>query len=216
MPKQIAFLHTSPVHIQTFTNLLADLAPDAAAHHIVDEALLADARAHGLTPEITARVQSRLDDAGANGAAVVVCTCSTIGGVAESLNAVLPFETQRIDRAMADEAVRNGPNILVVAALESTLEPTRELVLNSAETLALPANITMHHISDAWQHFEAGDNDQYWRSVADAIRANAVGQDVVVIAQASMAGATAFCTDLPIPILSSPHLGVQRALAAAT
>jgi hypothetical protein len=38
--------------------------------------------------------------------------------------------------------------------------------------------------------------------------------EVIGLAQASMAGAAALCTDLPIPVLSSPSLGVATAVAA--
>ena len=36
---------------------------------------------------------------------------------------------------------------------------------------------------------------------------------MIVLAQASMAGAAALCPDLAIPILSSPRLGLEAALA---
>lgn len=212
----LAFLHTSPVHVASFDALLADLAPGAISHHVVDEALLADAREQGLTTEIVDRVTSRMNEAGASGAAVVVCTCSTIGGIAEDRDGDFSFAAHRVDRAMADAAVRGGSNILVVAALASTLDPTRDLVMTSAESLGREVNINMHHIVEAWRHFEAGDNDQYWQAIAEGIRANAIGHDVVVIAQASMAGAANLCADMSIPILSSPRLGVERALAAVS
>jgi hypothetical protein len=38
--------------------------------------------------------------------------------------------------------------------------------------------------------------------------------DVVVLAQASMAGAAPLCAGLPLPVLSSPSLGLEAALAA--
>lgn len=40
----------------------------------------------------------------------------------------------------------------------------------------------------------------------------AASTDAIVLAQASMAGATAYCEHLQAPVLSSPVLGVERAL----
>jgi hypothetical protein len=47
--------------------------------------------------------------------------------------------------------------------------------------------------TEAWPLFEAGDRDGFLTGVADAVRAGSAGCDVVVLAQASMAGAA----DLP-------------------
>ena len=134
MPYDIAFLHTAKVHVETFGNLVKELGPNFSVHHVVDESLLKDARKHGITPELEKRIHQAMQDATSTGAKVVVCTCSTIGGIAESSGETSGqgFISMRIDRAMADEAVNTGERILVVAALESTLASTKELLENSA------------------------------------------------------------------------------------
>jgi len=103
---QIAFLHTAEVYINTFSSLISQVAPSLAARHIVDEALLADARRDGITPELRQRIRCAMVEADTTGAAVVVCTCSTIGGVAETTGDGVTFAAMRIDRSMADEVVR--------------------------------------------------------------------------------------------------------------
>src|ERR1700756_4980256 len=107
MSRYLSFLHTSPVHIQTFNTLLAVLAPDIPTRHIVDESLLREACAAGeVTPILHERVAETLLNT-AEGAAVVVCTCSSIGAVAEELNEdeQAPAVMVRIDRPMAEEAL---------------------------------------------------------------------------------------------------------------
>ncbi len=44
-PKGITFLHTSPLHVATFEELVTELAPGTPTVPIVKEALLAEARA---------------------------------------------------------------------------------------------------------------------------------------------------------------------------
>ena len=61
------------------------------------------------------------------GAKVIVCTCSTLGGIAEQ-SPPAGVLVLRIDRAMAERAVASGRRILVAAALASTLSPTVELL----------------------------------------------------------------------------------------
>jgi hypothetical protein len=125
------------------------------------------------------------------------------------------FKALRIDRAMADRAVRTGPRVLVVAAVESTLAPTMALILSAATNAGVAVQPRTLLVEEAWPHFEAGDNARYIETLARAIRAAAGGADVVVLAQASMAPAAALLADLGIDVLSSPALGARHAVALA-
>ncbi len=214
MRRHIAFLHTSPVHVETFQRLVQSADPAVEVEHFVDEALLADAQRLGPTdPAIVQRVQAAMVNAAARGAAIVVCTCSTIGGSAERAPAGPGFAVARIDRAMADRAVALGPRVLVVAALESTLEPTAELIRESAAALQTGVALEQLFIPHAWAHFLSGDRTAYVQAVAAAVRAASAGAEVVVLAQASMATAVGLLKDLDVQVLASPALGVQSALA---
>lgn len=214
MRRHIAFLHTSPVHVETFERLVKSADPTVQVEHFVDESLLADAQRMGSTdPGIVERVQSAMAGAASHGAAMVICTCSTIGGSAERTPAGPGFAVARIDRAMADRAVALGPRVLVVAALESTLEPTAQLIRESAFALQTAVELEPLFIPHAWAHFLRGDRGAYVQAVAAAARAAAARADVVVLAQASMAPAVDLLNDLGVQVLASPALGVQSALA---
>ena len=142
MTPHIAFLHTSPVHVDTFERLVRASGQAIKIEHIVAEELLADAQRLGPDyPSVVAQVQSAMNSAASTGAAIVVCTCSTIGGVAEKTPTTGQFIAARIDRAMADPAVVLGPRILLVAALESTLKPTVDLIEESAFALQAEVKI---------------------------------------------------------------------------
>lgn len=206
----ITFLHTAPAHIATFERLMAELAPGVPARHIVDEQLLAQARAAGITPELAEQVASSVDAARADGAALLVCTCSTIGGCAERAGRAVPV--LRIDRPMAERAVSLGRRIVVAAALASTLAPTCELLSEAAAQAGQESELVELLCDEAWPHFERGDLPAYHAAIARRLRA-APPADALVLAQASMAGAAELCADLPTPILSSPRLGVEAALA---
>jgi hypothetical protein len=212
--KQITFLHTAASNVATFDKLVRELAPDIPVEHILDESLLQEARTAGqITPELAGRIGERLLSA-SDESAVVLCTCSTIGGAAEKLRHPSAGPVQRVDRAMAVRAVATGSKIVVVAALASTLAPTRDLVLDVAGQAGKPVEISEVLCEGAWSKFEAGDQAGYWQAVAGCLRQHADAGDVIVLAQASMAGAADLCADLSTPILSSPRLGVEAAIAA--
>lgn len=216
MKADIVFVHTSPVHVETFERLVHEEAPGTNVRHVVDEQLLADAQTTSADdPALIARIHRAMFDAAGDGASVAVCTCSTIGGAAERVATDERFRAMRVDRPMADLAVQTGSRVLLVAALESTLAPTTKLLQESALALGRPIEIRALCVRDAWPHFERGDGDAYVRTVAAAVREAVGGIDVVVLAQASMASASDLLGDLAVPVLSSPRLGVRAAIQAA-
>lgn len=214
MTDAIAFLHTAQVHVPTFEQLTREIAPELEVRHLVREELLQEARANGIdSPKLAARVHDAMREAASDGAAVVACTCSTIGGIAEKTATGGAFTAQRIDRAMAERAVRAGPRVLIAAALESTLEPTTALILSTAAQAGAGVRPSVLWVEEAWPYFEAGDTVRYIETLAKAIRTAAVAADAVVLAQASMAPVAHQLADLGIEVLASPAPGVAHAVA---
>jgi Asp/Glu/hydantoin racemase len=211
----VGFLHTADVHVETFRRLLGELAPGWRDVHVVDAALLASARDRGVDEAVEARLHARLSELAAAGPRVIVCTCSTLSGHAERMSPRLPVPVLRIDRPMAEQAVALGRRIAVVAAVASTLAPTRELLRESASAAGVDVALVDAPCLDAWALFEAGRLDEYARRVAAHARQVAADADVIVLAQASMAPAAALLRDLDTPVLTSPQAAVARAVAMA-
>jgi Asp/Glu/hydantoin racemase len=212
----IGFLHTSPVHIPVFRALLAELDPDVADVQLVDESLLADVRERGYDASIEARLLDRLHELAGHDPAVIVCTCSTLSGHAERLDGQVGAPVLRIDRPLAERAVAHGGRVALVAAVESTLGPTRALFEECASATRSGAAVVDAPCLEAWPLFERGDLAGFHEHIARHVRALAADADVVVLAQASMAPAAALLADVTIPVLSSPRLAVLRALEIAT
>ena len=207
----ISFLHTSPVHVATFDALLDELSPGTPRRHRVEEGWLAAARDEGMTPELAEVVTTAMRDMADGG--VGVCTCSTIGGVAEAAGTE-NAPTIRIDRALMQAALSHGARPLVAMCLESTKAPTLDLLHDVARTQGCNASPIVVMCQPAWRHFEAGNMDAYARSIADTIKAylRDDNPDCIVLAQGSMAIAEPQLDDTGLPVLSSPRLGVLRAL----
>ncbi|MFF4428358.1 aspartate/glutamate racemase family protein [Streptomyces sp. NPDC001513] len=208
----LVLLHTSPVHVPVFDALRDRHHPGAVLRHLVAPELLERARAEG--PRVVAPALLAL--LAAAGPAPVLVTCSTIGATAESLAAQLGVPVLRVDRPMAAAAVRTGARIAVLAALESTLAPTADLLAEEAGERRV--SVRTHLVAGAWECFEAGDTAGYLARVAAAADA-VTGADVIVLAQASMAGAAGLTASpvpvlsSPVPVLSSPAPGLAAGLA---
>ncbi|MEU1289523.1 arylsulfatase [Kitasatospora sp. NPDC005856] len=220
----LALLHTSSVHVPVFDALRDREHPGLPLRHVVSEGLLARARTDG-PDAVAGDIDRVLAPAVAAGAAAVLCTCSTIGGVAESRAAVLGVPVLRVDRPMAAAAVAVAPGggrattrIAVIAALAGTVGPTVALVDEEAARSDRPVTVTATVVDGAWERFESGDRDGYLTAVAAAVGAvdgvdGVDGADVIVLAQASMADA-AHRVATGVPVLSSPAPGLRAAAAA--
>jgi hypothetical protein len=66
----------------------------------------------------------------------------------------------------------------------------------------------------AWRQFEQGNREAYLHEVADTLQNAATQGDVIVLAQASMARAVEYCSDLALPVLTSPRSGLLAAIQA--
>ena len=213
----IGFLHTADVHVATFRALLHEVAPDATDETLVDAELLAQARRAGVSDGLRQRLKARLNELAERSVAVIVCTCSTLSGEAESLGASVGLPVLRVDRPMAEAAVANGGRVALVAAVASTLGPTRALLEQAAATAGTDVHVSEAPCLDAWELFERGDVHRYLERVAEHVRRLAAeGEvDVIVLAQASMAPVGLLVPEVMLPVLSSPRLAVERAAALA-
>ncbi|WP_156722008.1 aspartate/glutamate racemase family protein [Streptomyces apocyni] len=210
----LALLHTSPAHIPVFDALRDQDHPALELRHFVREELLAQARVDG--PRAVAdAVRALLADAVAQGASAVLCTCSTIGAVAEAQAqaeaATIGVPVLRVDRPMAAAAVATGPRIVVLATVESTLDPTVALVEEEARRAGRPVEVRTQVVEGAWDCFDAGDREGCTALVVTAVGA-VRDADVVVLAQASMAPAADRAVSVTrVPVLSSPRMGLRAA-----
>ncbi|WP_296422590.1 hypothetical protein [Yoonia sp.] len=205
----IAFLHTADAHVATFDALLAAQAAAIRVTHRVRPDLLDRARADGLD---TVRDETLRELTALSGADAVVCTCSTLGPIADAAATDAPH-VLRIDRPLMQAGCANGPNIAVAICLASTRNATLAL-LHDCATQPITPQIIM--CADAWPWFEAGNMAGFAASIADTINAALIKDTTcVILAQASMAVAAPLLQHTGLPVLSSPALATERAISVA-
>jgi hypothetical protein len=212
---RIACLHTVESNRAVFEDAERALGrADVTVSHAVRADLLGDAeKAGGLTAEIRTRAQDVLL-ALARDADAVLLTCSTVGPSVEGLAARAGKPVFRVDEALAREAVKAGGRVVVLCAVETTVEPTRRLFDDAARGSS--ATVEMRLVPGAWAAFKSGDVAGYHRRVADAADAAlAEGASCVALAQASMACAAKLCKP-GAKVLASPAAGLAAAAAAGT
>jgi Asp/Glu/hydantoin racemase len=212
MIKTLALIHTSPVLVPTFTQLAAELLPGVNIFHMVDESLIKNTMAAGrLTKPTARRVLSLIESAQQAGAEAAMVTCSSIGQAVSLSRPFIDIPVFRIDEAMAEEAVAKGPRIGVAATVQTTLDPTIELLQATARRGGKSIETIPCLCEGAFEAVISGQTDLHDRLVTEALQKLRDTVDVVVLAQASMVRVLASIPADGTPILTSPRLAMERA-----
>lgn len=211
---RISLLHTADVHAQTFERIFDEIDPKVVRTHVVRTDLLDRARDAGLT---AVRDETLAALTGLSSADAVICTCSTLGPLADELSRSVPH-VFRIDRPVMENACGVGENVLVAICLESTRGATLALLKQCAAELGQPIVPEMMFCESAWAHFERGDMDGYAAEIATAVQSRlskGPKPDCIVLAQASMRVAEDLLQSCGVPVMSSPVPAAERGIVVA-
>jgi Asp/Glu/hydantoin racemase len=215
-PKTLALVHTSATLVPVFQQLCAEHLPGVQVFNIVDDSLVKTIIREGeLTPAVARRVVGYVTSAEEGGADCVLVTCSSIGAAVEKAAGLSGVPVLRVDQPMADQAVRTGRRIGVIATLASTLGPTADLVQRRAALAGREIELTSVLCEGAFEALMGGDGVRHDAIVAAALKQLVTQVDVVVLAQASMARVVdaLAASDRPVPILASPGIAIQHLAA---
>lgn len=213
MKKKVAIIHTSFVSVNDLKALFAKFVPEAQVINIVDDSLLPEVMANGsITPGIVKRICTYALNAQEQGADLIFNQCSSVGEAADVAKKMLKIPYLKVDDAMAEKAVEIGNKIAVVATVASTMGPSTRLVSRAAEKINKQVVITECLVDGALDVLmKEGDVEKHNKMILQVIEKIAEQHDVIVLAQGSMTVLLPHLAHIKTTILTSPHLGVQRA-----
>lgn len=213
--KKLAFIHTVPSLVSLFTDLSKELLPnEVEIFHVADEILLKMVLAQGgLSPFIYRRVAENVIAAEQAGAHLVQLTCSSISPCADAAQLMVSIPVLKIDEPMVDLAINAGNRIGVAATAPTTLKPTTDLVYDRARHLGKQVTVDSVLCEGAYSALFSGDTQTHDRIVRQFLMELMSHNDVVILAQASMARVAEAipAADQVVPILSSPRAAMERA-----
>ena len=210
--KRIALLHTVPSVFLSFEKRIRTALPgeELNIHNTLDDFLASDANVRGFTQNNRNRLFHLLKAIELEEPDVIAVTCSTLTPEVARIRPFLSVPLIAIDDVMAKKAVALGSKITVMATAQSTVEPTCQKLLEEAAKIGGKVELSPMVCHDAYEAIKRMDqpaHDAFLRKAAGGIH----DQDVVVLAQASMAHMenelAAICG---IPVLSSPALCVEQ------
>jgi hypothetical protein len=147
----------------------------------------------------------------------VLCSCSTLGPIAELAHADAN-NIIRIDTPLMETVAAQSGTTLVAFCLESTRAPTLALLAATYARLGKPPRFEPVLCAGAWPYFERGDTDGFAQAIATNVRraaADIPDLGCIVLAQASMAVAVPALADMAVPVYASPRLAVTATLKVA-
>jgi aspartate/glutamate racemase len=209
--KTLYAIHTGPVLVDVIRSLVKEVLPGTKLVNIVDDGLLSEVREAGhLTTAVSRRLIGYGVLAAGSGADAILNCCSSVGDAAELLARVVDVPVVRIDEPMAQRAVESGSRIAVVATLATTLQPTKQLILRKAKESGREVSVKSYVADSAFDALLAGDAQKHDALVNTVIDDAMKDNDVVVLAQGSMARLVAARQDgAGGRILTSPRAGVE-------
>lgn len=208
MIQRLALLHTVVFLADMFKELLKENLPNVENFHIVDESILQELLREGhLTPGIIRRIATQAISARDAGADLILFTCSSTSPAVDAVRALLDVPILKVDDPLAEKAVELGERIGVVATAHTTLGPSVSLIEAHAAKVGKEVKVTPKLESQAFQAIMSGDRQEHDKRVKDAAIQLAKSNDVVVLAQASMAHLSEELTkSVSVPVLASPNL----------
>ena len=209
---KLAVIHTSPVTVDTFKALAAELIPGCEVVNFVDDSILPQLAANGgKVNEVENRLLQYAVFAEEVGADAILSACSSVGEVAATMRENVSIPVVRVDEPMAETAIARGTWIGVAATLSTTLRPTIELLRQKALQANREIEIVPMLVDSAFKKLMAGDREGHDAALVEALTGLANQVDVVVLAQASMARVL---PRLPEPLqdkfLTSPRLSMEQ------
>ena len=211
--KKVFIIHTSSVSVEHLKQLFAELAPNVMVRNIIDDSLLPEVLANGrVTPGVCQRICFYAVCAESAGADLIFNQCSSVGESADIAKKLVRVPLVKVDEKMAEVACQTGRRIGVVATLKTTLGPTVRLVEKTAGDLKKEVEIVQKLCEGAFDKLIAGDRKTHNAMVIATIRELEKEVDVVVCAQGSMVALLPELGKTRVPVLTSPRLGVERAM----
>ena len=210
--KRVALLHTVKGVLNTFEDDLRRAIPEElAVSNTLDDYLANDPNIRGeFTQKNLNRLLFDLKAAELTDPDLIVVTCSTLTPWVEKLRPLISVPVVAIDDAMSRTAVGLGEKVYILATARSTAGPTERKLLADAAAAGKRIHTTVAVCDEAFAALKRLDMETHDRLLKEAAL-EIKNQDVVVLAQASMAHLTGEIEKIcGCRVLSSPSLCIAQ------
>jgi hypothetical protein len=220
---RIALIHATPLAMEPIQAAFQRHWPQVRHMNLLDDSLSHDrAQAGRLTGEMVRRFEELARYAQHAGASGILFTCSAFGPAIEAAARATGLPTLKPNEAMFDDALalarRQGAplHLGLVATFQASLPSMTEELQETARRRGIAIDLRTAFVPQAMDDLAQGRPADHHRKVAQAARALA-HCDAVMLAQFSMAAALPIVqAELPCAVLSSPDCAVRALMQRMT
>ena len=114
---------------------------------------------------------------------VILNKCSLVGEAVNVARNLINIPYVKIDEQMAEDTVKTGRSISLIAIVASTLGPSSRLIEDAAEKLGKEVSVKKYLVDEALKILMRGKNiEKYNRLVIDVIEKESKTCDVIALA----------------------------------
>jgi Asp/Glu/hydantoin racemase len=210
--KRVAIIHTFLYSVEDFKVLFKKYLPEVEMINIIDDSLLAESLANKKRTEgVTQRMALYAIAAQSMGVDAILNQCSSVAGAVDLIRPMLKIPYVKVDQPMAEEAVRLGSKIAVIATAISTVEPSSQLVEEMGRKAGKAVTVARCFCEGAYDALlKDGDQAKHNEIVIATVKKAAEANDVIVMAQGSMYKMLPLLADVKKPVLTSLDSGVAQ------
>lgn len=212
MARTVGLIHAVVPAMAPLRAAFAAELPTVRVLNLLDEALLKEAERLGrITPALVRRMAGLVALHEQAGAEVVLFTCNAYSPFVDQVRAVSSIPVLPIDEALLQTALATGRRLGVLATVAAGLEQQRLSIDRAAAEAGKEVEVVPVLREDAFAALNAGDAETHDRILLEELERLAPRVDVVLLAQASMAGLLQKVPpSTPVPVLASPPLAVRK------
>jgi len=209
---RIGVIHTFLYSVEDIKAQFIKQLPEVEMINIIDDSLLEEALMNkGITPGIISRLCGYYRVIQELGCICALNQCSSVGEASDIAGKLLKIPIFKIDAPMAEQAVKLGNKIAVIATAISTVEPSSRLVESKAKEIGKQVTVNRCYVEGAYNCLlKTGDRQKHNEMVISTIKEASETNDVIVLAQGSMYHLIPLLEDIGVPVLTSLETGVGQ------
>jgi len=209
----VALVHAIPGVIPTIDKLARDTFRGVTIFNLLHEGLFLEIMRTGkISPAVIKGISDVVVAAESAGASLVLVTGSTFSPAIDVARKLVSIPVLKIDEAMAEEVVKKGRSIALIATEEATVAPSSRIILEKAAQAGVVVKIQTAACPEARLHYREGNIQLHDTIIKEAIDKFQGQVDCIVLAQASMYSVvSSLPSNLSTPVYASPELAIRFA-----
>ncbi|WP_243459343.1 aspartate/glutamate racemase family protein [Metabacillus bambusae] len=210
---RIGLIHATMNSVQPIISEFKTHAPEVKLLNFMDEGLLDELNETGI---ITSKMIMRLSNLAARAEEskvdAILFTCSSFSPYIAKIGELFDIPVMSSDQSMLEQAVNMAQKIGVIATVEAAGPTTTKLLKRYAEEANKEISIQTTVVSEAFQALQNGDINKHDAIIKKEIANLSDDNEVILLAQFSIARVLDSLKERKVPILTSPETSVKAIL----